>query len=209
VEVEENRGVLIHPWDAGTSERQWVEFVREQGFAQLIASGRDREIPVVVPTQFALVSAAQVVLHFARPNPIWDAIAENPTVVLSVVGDWAYIPSAWKAIGDEDPTLGVPTTYYAAVQLICTAQVRDDDERKAEILRTQLASTEPDSGAVDPVEHGRLLNGIRGLELSVREVRSKFKYGGNVDAAHRQAIAARLANRGGPAAAALPHVRLT
>ena len=30
----------------------------------------------------------------------------------------AAVPAAWKAIGDEDPTLGIPTTYYAAVQLV-------------------------------------------------------------------------------------------
>jgi transcriptional regulator len=201
--------VLIHPWDAGTSEQQWVDFVREQGFGQLIASGRGREIAVVVPTQFALVSAQQAVLHLARPNPVWDAIEENPTVVLSIAGDWAYIPSHWKAIAGENPAMGVPTTYYAAVQLICTARICDDVDEKAAILRTQLATTERDSGAVDPAEHGAVLNGIRGLQLSVREVKSKFKYGGNVDVAHRQAIAERLANRGGPAAAALPHIRLT
>ena len=32
-------------------------------------------------------------------------------VVLSVAGDWAYIPPVWKAIADEDPRYGIPTTY--------------------------------------------------------------------------------------------------
>jgi len=113
--------MLIHPWDAGGSDREWADFVRAQGFGHLIASGRDREVPVVVPTQFALVSAESVLLHLAQPNPIWAALAENPVVLLSIAGDWAYIPAAWKAIGDEDPRFGVPTTYYAAVQLIATA----------------------------------------------------------------------------------------
>ena len=44
-------------------------------------------------------------------------------MVLSVAGDWSYIPSAWKAIGDEDPRFGIPTTYYAGVQLTGTATV--------------------------------------------------------------------------------------
>ena len=34
------------------------------------------------------------------------------------------------------------------------------------------------------------------------EVRAKFKYGGNVDAAHRVAVAEHLAERGGPGDAA-------
>jgi transcriptional regulator len=200
--------VLIHPWDAGHSADEWQSFVRGQGFGHLVAAGRDRDVPVVVPTQFALVSPAEVVLHLASPNPIWAALDENPAVLLSVAGDWAYIPSAWKAIGDEDPRFGVPTTYYAAVQLIADATVVDDAEGKAAILRTQLGSTEPDGAAADPIEHGRRLAGIRGLRLAVRDVRAKFKYGGNVDDAHRAAVAERLAQRAGPGdAAALDHLR--
>jgi transcriptional regulator len=200
--------MLIHPWDAGESDEEWVEFVRGQGFGHLVASGVGREVAVVVPTQFALVSADLVLLHLARPNPIWAALAENPAVLLSVAGDWTYIPAAWKAVGDEDPRMGVPTTYYAAVQLIATAQVVDDEAGKAEILRVQLGVTEPGSGAADPAEHGRRLAGIRGLRLTIRDVRAKFKYGGNVDDAHRAEVADRLRERDGPGdSAALTHLR--
>jgi transcriptional regulator len=200
--------VLIHPWDAGSSEDEWVSFVREQGFGHLVAAGRGRDVPVVVPTQFALLDTSQVVLHLARPNPIWAALDENPNVVLSVAGDWSYVPTAWKAIGDEDPRFGVPTTYYAAVQLIAEATVVDDADGKAAILREQLQVTEPGSGAADPIEHGRRLNGIRGLRLAVVEVRAKFKYGGNVDDAHRAAVAEQLVARNGPGdAAALRHLQ--
>jgi transcriptional regulator len=199
--------MLIHPWDAGSSTDEWMEFVRAQGFGHLVAAGRGRDVPVVVPTQFALVSAQLVVLHLARPNPIWTAVEENPHVLLSVAGDWSYIPAAWKAIGEEDPRLGVPTTYYSAVQLSATAQVVDDAEGKAAILRVQLGATEPGSSAADPLEHGRRLAGIRGLRLSVEDVRAKFKYGGNVDDEHRAAVAQLLAERGGPGdAAALRHL---
>lgn len=200
--------MLIHPWDAGSSEDEWVSFVREQGFGHLVAAGRGRDVPVVVPTQFALLDTSQVVLHLARPNPIWAALDENPNVVLSVAGDWSYVPTAWKAIGDEDPRFGVPTTYYAAVQLIAEATVVDDADGKAAILREQLQVTEPGSGAADPIEHGRRLNGIRGLRLAVVEVRAKFKYGGNVDDAHRAAVAEQLVARNGPGdAAALRHLQ--
>jgi transcriptional regulator len=194
--------VLIHPWDAGTSEQEWTAFVRAHGFGHLVAAGRDRDVPVVVPTQFVLHDAGHVLLHLARPNPIWRALAENPRVVLSVAGDWAYIPAAWKAIGEEDPRRGVPTTYYAAVQLIAEAVIVDDDAGKADILRRQLADAEPGSDVVDPLEHGRTLNGIRGLRLDVTEVRAKFKYGGNADDAHRARVAQELAHRGRPGDAA-------
>jgi transcriptional regulator len=200
--------VLIHPWDAGRDEREWVDFVRAQGFGHLVAAGRDRDVPVVVPTQFAVLDSAEVLLHLARPNPIWHALDENPNVLLSVAGDWAYIPTAWKAIGDEDPRFGVPTTYYAAVQLIGTATVVDDPDGKAAILREQLGVTERGSDAVDPLEHGRTLNGIRGIRIAIRDVRAKFKYGGNVDDAHRAYVAGNLGRRDGPGdRAALDHLQ--
>jgi transcriptional regulator len=186
--------MLVHPWDATTGDDEWRAFVAAQGFGQLIAGGRDREVPVVVPTQF-LLDGDEVVLHLARPNPIWRAIDENSAVLLSVAGDWAYVPAAWKAIGDEDPALGIPTTYYAAVQLRCEATVVDGDEGKLAILRRQLGALEPDSGHADPAVHERKLPGITGLRLAIQEVTGKFKYGGNVDQAHQQAVAERLAAR--------------
>jgi transcriptional regulator len=189
--------VLVHPWDSPLDEDEWRDFVAAQGFGQLIASGRNRDVPIVVPTQFVL-DGDVVLLHLARPNPVWHAIDENPTVLLSVAGDWAYVPSAWKAIGDEDPTMGIPTTYYAAAQLTCHATVLDDVDGKVAILRKQLASVEPELPTADPSEHLRQLPNIRGIRLEVREVRAKFKYGGNVDLAHRTAVAERLAGRGGP-----------
>jgi transcriptional regulator len=198
--------MLVHPWDAGTGDDEWREFVATQGFGQLIAAGRGREVPVVVPTQFLLVDD-EVHLHLARPNPIWRAIDENSTVLLSIAGDWSFVPSAWKAIGEEDPTLGIPTTYYAAVQLVCGATVVDDDDGKLAILREQLASQQPDVDVADPRVHERKLAGIRGLCLAIREVTAKFKYGGNVDVEHRLAVAALLAQRSGPGdAAAREHV---
>jgi transcriptional regulator len=195
--------MLVHPWDAGGDEAEWRSFVTGLGFGQLVASGRGRDVAVVVPTQFVL-AGDEVLLHLARPNPVWAALDENPMVLLSVAGDWAYVPAAWKAIGEEDPAVGVPTTYYAAVQIAGEVTVVDDPAGKADILRLQLASTEPGSGVVDPgsAEHTRRLPGIRGIRIAIRDVTAKFKYGGNVDAAHRAAVAERLAARGGPGDAA-------
>ncbi|MBK5289618.1 MAG: FMN-binding negative transcriptional regulator [Acidimicrobiia bacterium] len=188
--------MLIRSADRG-SEVEWRAFLAAHAFGQLVAGGRDRDLPVVVPTQF-VVNDDEIVLHLARPNPIWDAVEENDQVVLSVAGDWAYIPSAWKVIGDEDPRAGIPTTYYAAVQIVGTARIVDDPDHVAALLREQLADVQPEVDVLDPIDHGAKLGAIRGLRISIREVRSKFKYGGNVDAEHRLAVADRLAERDGP-----------
>lgn len=189
--------MLIRDWDLPADEAEWRAFVAANAFGHLVAGGRDREVPVVVPTQFVL-EGDHVVLHLAKPNPIWEPIEENPTVLLSVAGDWSYIPSDWKAIGEEDPRRGVPTTYYAAVQLIGRAQVLAEPAGVAEVLRTQLADLQPDVDAVDPEDHGAKLRAIRGLRIDVTEVRAKFKYGANVDSDHRTAVRDRLVERDGP-----------
>ena len=199
-------GVLIHRWDTPIDDHEWRAFVTENAFGHLVAAGTGRRVPIVVPTQFVL-DGDVIILHLAAPNPIWDAIAENPAVLLSVAGDWAYVPSAWKAIDGEDPRRGIPTTYYAAVQLIGEATVVDDPAGVAEILRTQLADVQPDDEVVDPAEHGPRLRAIRGLRIAVEEVRAKFKYGGNVDQDHRRAVHDRLLERARPGdVAAAQHV---
>lgn len=203
--------MLIREWDKPLDDDEWRRFVRSNAFGHLVAAGSNRSIPVVVPTQFVLLED-EVVLHLARPNPIWSAIDENENVVLSVAGDWAYVPSAWKAIGDEDPRVGIPTTYYAAVQLIGAARIVDDPQGIADVLRTQLTDLQPEIETVDPAEHGPRLRAIRGIRIEIREVRAKFKYGSNVDEEHRIAVRERLEQRNAPgdrAAAAHVSQRLT
>ncbi|MEV0968389.1 FMN-binding negative transcriptional regulator [Microtetraspora glauca] len=192
--------MLIHPWDAADEDAS-LDFVRSNEFGHLIAAGRGRDVPVVVPTQFHLTEDRRALLHLARPNPIWTAIDENPMVLLSVAGDWAYIPGAWKILpGEGDPAMGVPTTYYAAVQLVCRARVVTDAEGKAAILRRQIERLDHD--LVDPVRHERRFPGIRGLELTIEKIDGKFKYGGNADAAHREHISRLLRERNAPGDAA-------
>lgn len=184
--------------DSGIGEHEWRDFVTAQGFGHLVAAGKGREVPVVVPTQFVL-DGDEILLHLVGQNPILEAIAEQPRVLMSVAGDWAFIPSAWKAIGDEDPLLGVPTTYYAAVQLEGVAVILSDPDEVAALLRRQLAAMQPDVEIADPLAaHEPRLRTIRGIRIVVEQVRAKFKYGGNVDVAHREAVIDELERRGGP-----------
>ncbi|HXY28252.1 MAG TPA: FMN-binding negative transcriptional regulator [Acidimicrobiales bacterium] len=203
--------MFVAPVDATLGEEEWRAFVEAHPFGHLVAPGGPaRELPVVVPTQFVLTGDT-VWLHLVRANPVFGALAEGPRVVLSVAGDWAFVPSAWKMIGDEDPALGIPTTYYGAVQLTGRATVHDERTspgRVAAILRRQLAILQPEVPVADPAQaHPARLFGILGIEIAVEHVAAKFKYGGNVDEAHRRAVIERLRARGGPGdGAAADHV---
>ena len=208
--------MYIAPVDGTLGAAEWRPFVQANRFGHLVAAGRGRDVPVVVPTQFLLdtdksdtggeTDTDTVSLHLVRANPIFEALAENPRVLLSVAGDWAFIPSAWKAIDQEDPLLGIPTTYYGAVQLIGTATVwdeRTDRGSVAAILRRQLESYQPDMAVADPeLAHPKQLQAILGLSVAIDTVRAKFKYGGNVDQAHRLAVVERLQARQGAGDAA-------
>ena len=194
--------MLIHPWDEATRD-EWQGVLAAADFGQLITAGHVDGYPVVVPTHFLYDGDSTVLLHLARPNPFWKALAEDAHVVLALTGDYTYVEAAWNANPGDDPAYGVPTSYYTAVQLLCRAEVVDDPEEKSAILTAQLGHFEPaDSTRVAPSPDNesdrRQLPGIRGLRLHLEGVRAKMKYGGNKSAEHRHEISDRLAERSGP-----------
>jgi transcriptional regulator len=189
--------MLIRRHDEPLSDEEWHAFLAEHDFGELIAPGAGRDLPIVVPTHFIYDGDKTVLLHLAKPNPVWDALAERPRAMLSVFGAYTYIPGHWNQ--DE---YGVPTSYYAAVQLACDAEIVDDPAQIAAILERQLAHFQPE-GMHAPVEpgdnpYGKLLGSIRGLRLTCTDVRAKFKFGANRTVEHRQVVGAKLAERGRP-----------
>ncbi|MGW0806244.1 FMN-binding negative transcriptional regulator [Nonomuraea sp. NPDC002799] len=191
--------MLIHPWDAARDETEWRDWLTTRDFGQLVANGVDGGPPMVVPTHFLFDGDRAIVLHLARPNPIWAALEANPAIVVSVHDDYAFIPGTWRA---DSPGEGVPTSYYTSVQLTCLAQIVDDAEAKAEILRRQLAHFQPEGGhgvmAAGEGPYHRMLPGIRGLRLAVTGVRAKFKYDDKRPVEFQGRVAARLAERDRP-----------
>jgi transcriptional regulator len=201
--------MLIRDVDCDEDPDRWRAFLVDQGFGHFVAAGKGRDVPAVVPTQYVLTDT-EIVFHLVATNPVFAALEENPRALMSVAGDWAFIPGAWKAIGDEDPARGIPTTYYAAVQVTGECAIQSEPGAVASVLETQLGLLDPDGEYVDPSEHAARLRAIRGIRMSIENVRAKYKYGGNVDEEHRAAVAARLAARQGPGdAAALEHLRRT
>ena len=188
--------MLIHRHDAALDDAEWRDFLKTHDFGELIVPGAPtRDLPVVVPTHFIYDGDHTVLLHLAKPNPVWDAIAERPRALLSVFGAYAYIPGHWNQ--DE---YGVPTSYYAAVQLACDVETVDDPAALAAILERQLAHFQPE-GKHAPVvpgdnRYGKQLPNIRGLRLTVTDVRAKFKFGSNRTPQHRAAVAEKLGERG-------------
>jgi transcriptional regulator len=192
--------MLIHPWDGAISETEWRDWLAAgHDFGQLAVNDPDNGAPHVIPTHFA-VDGDTLLVHLARPNKVWAAIQARPTVVMSVVDDYAYVPTTWRAKAGGPDEDGVPTSYYSAVQLTCHAEIVDDPQRKAELLRRQLAHFQPRGDhaqvGVDMPPYGRMLPGIRGLRLHIASVAAKFKYDDHNPQEHRARVAERLESRG-------------
>ncbi|MDQ4126232.1 MAG: FMN-binding negative transcriptional regulator [Actinomycetota bacterium] len=191
--------MLIKRPDRALSDEEWRSFLRTHDFGQFIAPGAGRALPVVVPTHFVYEGGDLALFHLARPNPVWKALEESPRGMLTVVGAYTYVTAELNTGPEDEPGYGVPTSYYAAVQVSGRAEVVDDPEEMAELLNAQMRHFEPerDGHAVEPGnEYGKLLPGIRGVRFHFHDVRAKFKFGGNRKPEHARAIAEALRARG-------------
>lgn len=201
--------MLIQPWDAALDTAEWQAWLAaRECFGLLAVNNTDAgQAPITVPTHFT-VAGDELVLHLARPNPVWPHLGASAEVRLTVIGDYAYVPGYWRAAEDAPETDGVPTSYYASVQFVCRPEVIDDPAQKAAILTAQLADLQPEGrhasldGPLDaPMDGGdspyvRMLPGIRGLRLTPVRVEAKFKYDDHKPAALREQVAERLDERG-------------
>jgi transcriptional regulator len=188
--------MYIPPSDSARCEDEWRSFLESQQFVTIIAPGANRDFPVVAPAHFVLEKPDVVAVHYNRANPIWAALEERPVAMVVMHDLVRYIPSSWNARPGKPIENGVPTSYYAALQLACDAEIIDDHEQLAVVLRALVERFQPEGGLA-PIEaesppYGQLMNGIRGLRLTIRDANAKFKFGDNTTPRHRRAIIARL-----------------
>jgi transcriptional regulator len=194
--------MLIHPWDAALDTAEWQDWLASTDrFGMLAVNNLDpAQAPIVLPLHFTVAGDAELLIHLARPNPVWSHLEAASEVRLAVAGDYAYIPTYWRAKAGGPDEDGVPTSYYASVQFVCRPTVVDDPQEKANILAAQLADFQPEGGhaavVVDAAPYGRMLAGIRGVRLAVLRVDAKFKYDDANPVEHRERVVANLEERG-------------
>lgn len=185
--------MLIHPWDAALDAAEWQDWLAGTNrFGVLAVNNLDpAQAPLLVPTHFSF-AGDELLTHLARPNPVWPHLETASEVRLAIIGDYAYIPTYWRAKAGGPDEDGVPTSYYATVQFVCRPTVVDDPQSKAELIAAQLADFQPEGRhapvAVDGTPYGRMLPGIRGLRLSVLRVDAKFKYDDHNPVEHRERV---------------------
>jgi transcriptional regulator len=192
--------VLIHPWDAATDPSEWHDWLVTTGRFGFLAVGNidPLQAPLLLATHFTLLGD-ELLLHLARPNPVWPHLEAAAEVRLAVAGDYAYIPGYWRAKPGQPPEHGVPTSYYATVQFVCRPTVVDDPQLKADVLNAQLADFQPegihDDVSVDSGPFERELPGIRAARLEILRVEAKFKYDDHKPVEHRERVISELEAR--------------
>jgi len=192
--------MLIHPWDAALDKAEWQAWLATTDrFGTLAVNNLDpARAPLLLPAHFT-AAGLELLLHLARPNPVWPHLEAAAEVRMSIIGDYAYIPSYWRAKVGGSEEDGVPTSYYSAVQFVCRPTVVDDPRATADILRAQLADIQSEGRhaevAVDAAPYGRMLPGIRGLRLEVLRVEAKFKYDDHKPVENRERVIERLTAR--------------
>ncbi len=192
--------MLIHPWDAALDAAEWQAWLATTDrFGVLAVNNTDpAQAPVLLPTHFT-VAGDELLVHLARPNPVWPHLEAAPEVRLAVIGDYAYIPTYWRAKAGGPDEDGVPSSYYSSVQFVCRPTIVDDPQGKVEILAAQLGDLQPEGRhaeiAVGEDPYGRMLPGIRGVRLAVLRVDAKFKYDDANPVEHRERVIGRLEER--------------
>lgn len=206
--------MLIHPWDAALDADEWQNWLATTDrFGTLAVNNVDpAHAPLLIHTHFTLVGD-ELLFHLARPNPVWPHLEAAAEVRLAVIGDYAYIPSYWRAKAGGPDEDGVPTSYYSAVHFICRPTIVDDPEGKVAILKAQLGDLQPEGGhaavAVGEEPYGRMLPGIRAVRMTIVGVEAKFKYDDANPVDHRERVIGYLRDRGtGLDANAAAHQRL-
>jgi transcriptional regulator len=96
--------MLIHPWDAATGPAEWQAWLATTDrFGILAVNNLDPAwAPLVLPLHFT-VAGDELVMHLARPNPVWPHLEAAAEVRLAVTGDYAYIPRTGRP-GQAGPT---------------------------------------------------------------------------------------------------------
>jgi transcriptional regulator len=175
--------------------------IRAHPLGLLISVGADG--PMADPLPFLIDAAVEphgrLRAHFAKANPQWRLIAENPQTPVLVVfqGADSYVTPSWYEAKRETGKV-VPTWNYAIVQVRGRARIVDDREwlagQIAELTATHEAHRAKPWQVTDapaPFIEAQM-KGIIGVEITITEISGKWKVSQNRPVADRVGVAAGL-----------------
>ncbi|WP_223786679.1 FMN-binding negative transcriptional regulator [Marinicella meishanensis] len=163
--------------DQGTLDR----FIRDHSFGQLISSHQGRLFSTHLPFLYA-AKAGTLTGHLAKQNPQHQDLA-GQEVMVTLSGPHGYISPTWYAVNS------VPTWNYQAVHIWGRCQMFEEADRLSQLvndLTAQHERTQPQPW--QPEYPTAMLQAIVGIEITITEVRGKFKLNQNRSVADMQGV---------------------
>ena len=187
---EEGRSEVLHA------------LMREHPFATLITHGDNgltaNHLPLHLAPEIAPLGALQG--HVARANPLWQEPAD--TEVLAIFhGPQTYVTPSWYPTKREHGK-AVPTWNYVVVHARGRLRAIDDPDWLRRQLETLVASheagfAEPWQIADAPPDYiDKMLTAIVGIEITITELKGKWKISQNQPLANRAGVVAGLRQQG-------------
>ena len=187
---EEGRSEVLHA------------LMREHPFATLITHGDNgltaNHLPLHLAPEIAPLGALQG--HVARANPLWQEPADTDVLVI-FHGPQTYVTPSWYPTKREHGK-AVPTWNYVVVHARGRLRAIDDPGWLRQQLETLVASheagfAEPWQIADAPPDYiDKMLTAIVGIEITITELKGKWKISQNQPLANRAGVVAGLRQQG-------------
>ncbi|MCH9673381.1 MAG: FMN-binding negative transcriptional regulator [Gammaproteobacteria bacterium] len=168
------------------------KLMRENGFATVVATHDGRMEATHLPIQYSPNGGRYGTLtgHFARSNPLGDAIANRETLVI-FNGPHAYVSPSWYT---QHPA--VPTWNYQAVHAYGIAQLVHDSDALYDIVKDlcdTYEAAQPKPWQLESVTDqqfmSRMLDAIVGFHIVIDRLEAKSKISQNRSERDRSAVA--------------------
>jgi len=187
---EEGRSEVLHA------------LMREHPFATLITHDDNgltaNHLPLHLAPEIAPLGALQG--HVARANPLWQEPADTAVLVI-FHGPQTYVTPSWYPTKREHGK-AVPTWNYVVVHARGRLRAIDDPGWLRQQLETLVASheagfAEPWQIADAPPDYiDKMLTAIVGIEITITELKGKWKISQNQPLANRAGVVAGLRQQG-------------
>lgn len=170
----------------------------QRGFGTLVAFEGSHPIAVQAPFLFD-PARNEIELHVARANPIHEAVARHPGVLVTCAGPDAYISPDWYVSENQ-----VPTWNYVAVhatgqaRLMPKERLRDHVDRLSARFEEALPKKPWSSAKMDSNRLAAMLNAIVGIVVKVESLQGQWKLGQHKGRADHEGAVAGLRALGEP-----------
>lgn len=178
---------------AQTDTATLVAFMRRFSFATIVSQVEGRPVASHLPFVVEHSGDGQVVLlaHFAKANPQWQTLAEQPVLVIFSA------PHAYISPSLYEKELNVPTWNYIAVHAYGLATLITDEAQAFELLEKQIQTFEKEyliqwSGLPQEYKNA-MVKGIVAFRMEITQLEGKEKLSQNKKAGEQEKIRTHLA----------------